>query len=104
MNDLDGHPMGEGAVEEVTSQKEISTRVENDGAIVKHVAVSFFCVVKYSSGHGLLPLQSAEVFELTAVAIVVKQKTEKKAKTEFIEKLELPATGPCIFEIIKQQM
>ena len=90
VTNLDGQPQGEGVIEEVAVQKELSTRVEDDKSIVKRVAVSFSCYIKHSAGYGLMPLQSEETFVLTAVAIVVKQARAKKAHTKFIEKLELP--------------
>lgn len=104
INDLDGHPLGEGTIEDVANQRELSTHVEEDRSVVKQVVVSFSCYVNYSAGHGLMPLQSGESFQLTAVAIVVKQKNKKKAQTRFIEKLDLPGTGPCTFEIIQQKL
>ena len=98
--DADDCPAGEGVVTQVGIQKEQSSTVQKNGSVVKVVAITFSCDVKYGSNkHGLLPLFSEDTLQLTGKAIVVKQKHSHNAVTQSIEQLDLPCLGSCTFQL-----
>ncbi|ELT96169.1 hypothetical protein CAPTEDRAFT_177942 [Capitella teleta] len=100
VDDDDDAPVGEGVITQVGLQKEISSHVEEDGSVVKRVAVQFCCDVKYGSNkHGLLPLFHEYTLLLNGVAVMVKRKAGRLAETESIEQLELPLLGSCRLQL-----
>lgn len=84
---------------DVIIEKELSSEVEEDGSLVKKVAVTFTCDINYSGDrHGLMPLYTSERLHLEGMAIVIRNKRAREAHTKFINNVDLPHFGNCAFQ------
>jgi len=98
--DADHRPVGTGTIEETEiAQRELATQVRKNGDVIKQVAVTFSCNVRYGARKGAFPLCNEHTLELSGIAIVVKKKRASSATTQEIEQLELPLLGPCSFHV-----
>lgn len=78
-------------------QQEVSCQV-HDGAIEKHVSLTFTCTVHYSAEpHGLMSLRSQELIQVSGVAVAIKSKKQKTAVIKCVNDISLPYRGSCTF-------